>query len=532
MSTIEYLDEPIITDFLNITNTSVVTLISITILQTPDIPVIMNNIDKIDSSTLTTKVINFFDNDTELNKPLNIFLIVFLTTLMYKNDIMSKLVCNTLIELGITDITPNELKQNSENLILILTTDKQMGGTIGGGLQNIMKQLFSISFVLFIAYIDYIYINKSIPILNGIYEKYLAYVSLTKSIKGLDVEKQCGYIQIPPLVQYINNYNSEFDIEQIYRVVTCISNGELNTYIRENPTYLSNAVVLYNQDSESSNISPVQFVPDSDFSKQLAILNIEEGGHIDGPISEMINIMNNELMVYNSDGNMNAERTKEKLTYYGDMPHDALVELLSSKSKYNVNYAKSQQNVENGSIFNKINKATSFVKDTASVILSLVQDAQRQVGNIDSISIINSYIWMFQKFCRVKNRELEDYIRNKERNLQDFITDVRQTKENIIQFIKTFSLLLKLNAIAGTILLSFIYELMKKLFRVAEKEKVLEIENDGVAIKDSSLNITTGGKNKRKTSKNKHKYRTRKLKGGKRKRKNTRYRRNRSTRRH
>lgn len=45
-------------------------MFSIAILQTPDILVIMNNIDKIDSSTLTTKVTKFFDNDTELNKPL------------------------------------------------------------------------------------------------------------------------------------------------------------------------------------------------------------------------------------------------------------------------------------------------------------------------------------------------------------------------------------------------------------------------------------------------------------------------------
>jgi len=373
----------------------------------------------------------------------------------------------------------------------MLTINKQMGSTIGGGLKNMIVQLLSISFVLFVAYINNIYINKSIPVFNSIYEKYLVYTSLTKSIKDFDVEKQCGYIPIPPLVQYISKYNSEFDGEDIYRIVMCISNGELNTYIREHPKYLSNSIALYNQGTDYSNILPVQFSPDYDFSKQLAV---EEGGHVAGPISVIINIMNNELIVYKTDGNMDAEGTKEKLEYYGDMPHDALVEILMSKSTSIVNYSKAQKNVENNSIFNKINKATSFVKDTASVILSLVQDTQRQVGNINSISIINSYAWMFQKFCRDKNRALEDYIRNKERNLQDFITDIQQTKENIIQLIKIFVLLLRLNCIACTIILTFIYKLMKKIFRLTEKDKVLEIENDGTSIKDSSLNIITGGK--------------------------------------
>jgi hypothetical protein len=109
------MDNNIVNDYLAYSNISVPTIVTYTILKQPEIITIMNKINKIDVSILERKISNFIGNNI-LNDESSIVLIIFLCSLMYKNNIFPQYINDILKQLNINNVSVQELQENSENL--------------------------------------------------------------------------------------------------------------------------------------------------------------------------------------------------------------------------------------------------------------------------------------------------------------------------------------------------------------------------------------------------------------------------------
>ena len=152
------LNGDVVKEYLNITGFSVISLISIAIEEQPDIITNFEKITQMDAITLQTKVKQFMNNNPIYDEPYNVIMTIFLSNLMYKNDVIPELVKDILFKLDISDITIEELKQNSKNLIDNLLSSVKSGG----GIISLILHLVPIATVLFTISMDYTMLYESI----------------------------------------------------------------------------------------------------------------------------------------------------------------------------------------------------------------------------------------------------------------------------------------------------------------------------------------------------------------------------------
>jgi hypothetical protein len=507
----------IINDYLAYSNISVPTKVSLTILKQSEIITIMNDINKIDVSILERKISDFIGNNELLKDESSIVLITFLCCLMYKNDIFPQYIYDVLKEMNITDVSIEELKQNSENLINMLLGNSIGGGKKGGANFNVIYgALWNISFVLIISLYDYYYLtNKAIP---KIYEKAINIVSETISIS--QNMNNCEYIQIPPTIRYLDKYviNKNFGVENIYRSLSCIANRDMDNYLQDEifmPQNIqkSNFAVVFSDIEKKSkqiteDIATHSLVPEGynfDVQQQIVLLNTQ----LQPVLSNIENTMN-ELMVYKDldNENLDLDKTMVQLKRYEEMSEDELLNLLYPQTDI---ISKKKTGMSETSI---IANAYEFAKDTFSLLYYTSQKVAEETGNINAIDITKQWIWIFKDYIVQKIRDIEDIKRKTDRNISDFIKEANRTKENILDFLNVLKWLIPANCYMIAIISSWIINFINKIKNRSNKDT---IESSQLAIENGNFidNDIRGGKSK----KNKRKIINNKRKTIKRKRK-------------
>jgi len=506
----------IINDYLAYSNISVPTKVSLTILKQSEIITIMNDINKIDVSILERKISDFIGNN-ELKDESSIVLITFLCCLMYKNDIFPQYIYDVLKEMNITDVSIEELKQNSENFINMLLDNSIGGGKKGGANFNVIYgALWNISFVLIISLYDYYYLtNEAIP---KIYEKAINMVRETISIS--QNMNNCEYIQIPPTIRYLDKYviNKNFGVENIYRSLSCIANRDMDNYLQDEifmPQNIqkSNFAVVFSDIEKKSkqiteDIASHSLVPEGykfDVQQQIVLLNTQ----LQPVLSNIENTMN-ELMVYKDidNENLDLDKTMVQLKRYEEMSEDELLNLLYPQTDI---ISKKKTGMSETSI---IANAYEFAKDTFSLLYYTSQKVAEETGNINAIDITKQWIWIFKDYIVQKIRDIEDIKRKTDRNISDFIKEANRTKENILDFLNVLKWLIPANCYMIAIISSWIINFINKIKNRSNRDT---IESSQLAIENGNFidNDIRGGKSK----KNKRKIINNKRKTIKRKRK-------------
>jgi hypothetical protein len=516
------MDKIIINDYLAYSNISVPTTITYTILNQPEIITIMNKINKIDVSILERKITNFMGKNVSNDKS-SIVLISFLCCLMYKNNIFPQYIYDILKKLNINDVSVEELRQNSENLINILLDNSKGGGKRGGANFNIIfGTLLNIGFVLVITILDYYYItNQTIP---KIYEKATQIVQKTISIS--QNMENCEYIQIPPTIRYLDKYNKNgWNIELIYRTLTCVANSNMNQYLQDElfiPRNIqkSNLMITFSDiEKESKQImeetvsrelvppgykfdenteSIKSLVNQEEFQKQMDVLNTQLQ-----PVLSKIDYTIDNLNVYNEEGKLDLDKTKQKLIIYEKMPEEELLGLLYPKPEI---ISKKKKYTNEASI---ISDVYEFTKDTFSLLYHVSKTAAEETENISAIDITKQWIWVLKDYFVKKIRDIEDIQTKTKRDITDFITEANRTKENILDFLNVLKWLIPANIYMMAIIARWIYSLTNRIMNKNRNSNTLSIESGKLAIEDNYENPLKGGKSK--NNKRKNKRRTRKL---------------------
>ena len=217
---------------INELNIAIPTLISMAMKEQPKINEIMETINQMDHNVLQQKVKKFMKNDPEFNNYLNVVLSVYLSTLMYENNIFPDFIHSVLVKIGINDITIDDLKLNSKLLINMLI-NKQTGNIIGGGLEqfiSILKQIWPLAFMILVIYTNYCVIVN--PNNKRIYEQ----AANTYDTYSLFTEpnKDCGFVEIPVYIELFAKWNPEYKIDEYYTALKCVSQKKMLSHLKEN----------------------------------------------------------------------------------------------------------------------------------------------------------------------------------------------------------------------------------------------------------------------------------------------------------
>jgi len=512
--------DKIINDYLVYSNLSVPTTITYTILKQPEIITIMNKINNIDVSILERKITNF-TGDNVLNDKSSIVLISFLCCLMYKNNIFPQYIYDILKKLNINDVSIEELRQNSENLINILLDNSKGGGKKGGANFNVIfGKLLNIGFVLIVLivlrldYYLFMRLKKTIP---KTYEKA---TQIVETVINLSQNMEnCDNIQIPPLISYLNKYSdNKWNIEYIYSILTCVANGNMNQYLQDElfiPGNIqqSNLMVAFSDIQEqnkeimaqtvSQQLVPTGYrfdenkslVNQDEYQKQMVALNTQLQ-----PVLSKINSIISTLEVYNDKGTIDFDETMKNLVKYQNMPDEELLNLICPQSEI---ISKKKTNKNEASI---ISDVYEFTKDTISLLYYLAKtvsaEAESDSENISAIYITRQWVWVLKDYFVKKIRYIEDIQIKTKRDITDFIKEVNRIKINLFDSFNLLTWLIPLNIFIIKIISSWVYILTNRI--INKNSNTLPIESGRLAIEPP----LKGGKSK----KNKRKKRnTRKL---------------------
>ena len=484
-----------IKDLINDLSIAVPTLISIAIQEQPEIINIMKQVGQIGEPDLQKKVKEFMNNISFFDDYLNVVLSVYLSTLMYKNDIFPNFIHAVLVETGSTDITIEDLKLNSETLINMLI-NKQTNNITGGNpfkkITQMLKSLSPIALVILVTCIDYRMLLN--PTFKQAYQK--ASEAYTSLLLVADPEKDCGYVEIPYYVEIFDKYNPEWNTAHYYKAVMCISQKKMNKYLESHPDFAS----IY-PEMEPGKFSREIVV---EMSRELVPVDASKMSTEIAIVENTFHDMLNSIVVYDETGVFNTRKSISKLDEYIGMSEEEIFNRFFPKD------TKMEHSVSSISV-------QEVVTDTFSILYNMYKDVTKQTGISPAFSIKTSLTRTFKRYCRDKKRQIEDISRDTQRDIEDYVVEVAETFEDITEFLLLIPWLIGLNSMA----LFFIFIFIKNLLGVRRKHA--DIEYVPTQRKRGKTHITSileqlpspiGGRN-RKTRRNK-KRRTKHLKGGKR----------------
>lgn len=488
---------------------SITSIITYTMFKEPHILEIMNNINEIDPSVLDSRLKSFFNND--IQSKLDTSQIIFLCTLMYKNDIFPTFIFNTLNKLGaLQGLTIQDLKNNSENLIDLLLS-KTKGGVQKGGadFMKIMSILYQISFILAVIMFDYYYFSHTIW--SKIQDKGTKIMESVSILK--DGSETCNNINVPDSLIYYNKYFAVRDSEEdnnllnTYKIISCVANKWMNNYLLDEvftpeqfkqgnlQTEYSNALVLFDKEKQKIT-TDVSLVPSKVSSNEVTIQVIQNQIL---PIGQNAENILNGLIIYGETNKQNIETTKTELQKYIDMNNDQLLEMLR-KNIYQ--QTKIEEKISNPTTFGR---ASEFASDSYLLLRNLFNTATKEGNGISfdnmAFDITKSYARIIKDFCKQQLRNIEDLQTKSNRKLEDFVLESERLLEDLQHFIRYLPYLYAANIKAAGIIIAYISILINKIVR-KKPESLLAISNEQLAIDNK------GGRSRkyrkiRKTRKNK-----------------------------
>ena len=489
------------------------TIITMTILNQPEILSVMSKINNIDEITIENKLRGFL-GAYMLNDKSTIILVPLLCSLMYKNDIFPIFINDILTNLNITGVTVEELKNNSENLINLLLENYKGGKKGGANLKQIFSVLSQISFIINVIMHDYWFItNSGIP---EVYQKATAVIGKLKRAIDVaqDVEAKCGYVEVPSIVRYLDKYNNnQYQLEHIYQVVVCVSNGNFNqnleseVFMPENIQKMKFGDVNFEegikligmqktQEMVSNTLVPsgYKFDPDN-FEEQMAWISTEIQ-----PVIQNIEDNVNGLFIYDGE-TIDLQQTEMQLKRGVAMSQEEFISLMYPQYKKKSSIKKTDINKEE----TYFERATEFVKDTSILLYEMSQEMLKNKPLISTVDITTQYYWIFQDYCRKQLESIQDLQTQTSRDIKTFITEAERTTKIFFGLIESLKSLIVKNIIAVTIIASWIYNffLKKNTGQLAIESGQLAIENN--SSQRSPSNQGTGGR--KKTKKNKRKLR-------------------------
>ena len=418
---------------INELNIAVPTLISIAMKEQPNINNIMIAINEIDPDVLQEKVKKFMKNDPEFNNYLNVVLSVYLSTLMYENNIFPDFIHSVLVKVGINDITIEDLKLNSKLLINMLI-NKQTNNIIGGGLEqiiSILKQIWPLAFMILIIYTDYCVIVN--PNNKRIYEQ----AANTYETISLVVEpnKDCGFVEIPVYIELFAKWNPEYKIDEYYTALKCVSQKKMLSHLKENYEEFYPDFGTMPDDVET------KMGDEKEMSTQLV-------PYID-KIKEKSGEMVNSLIVYNKENNkFDIDETLAQLTEYSEMSDEEIINRLFPDDNI------FEEDVKPSGLMDKIT-------DGFKLVQAVFNDIKRQTGISNAFTIKTSVARTIKKYCILKKRELQDNMRKMERTAEDYMSSIVESIEDITDLLSMLPWLFTINAAAVASFSLFIKNLLE-----------------------------------------------------------------------
>jgi hypothetical protein len=470
----------IIQAYIDATNISIPSLISFAIIKQPEIIVKMTKINDIEFSVLQTKVKQFMNNNPFFDNPQNVIMTIFICNIMYKNDIVPKLIHDILSELN-SNVTIEELKQNAESLINALTTSVKKGGQKGGNFSSIISHLTAIGYVIFVVSVDYWYINQNIEIFVKDYNKALSYY---KSISNINPEK-CNYIEIPEYISLLDDWNPKWEnkISEIYKYTKCIANKDFNKYFYEHSISekITNITAEINKvkNDTSTALVPV------DSSTALVPFGLKST-EFNALISVRFNptVIESEFKYKMTNDGMwfDKEDTIEQLDNYINM---------DLKDLHNILFPKSNK-INDETINNKINDETinneivdSFWGNTWE---NTINTGMRMINmvkkTVSPLELIYQETEIIRRIFKDIKRQVEDAHIKIQRDVEDTISDVNSIINRISGLIRTFIIIAGMNYRGFSVIGYYFNKMFKKLKFKSEKT-----DNFELAIKNGPLAV-------------------------------------------
>jgi hypothetical protein len=458
------------TSKLVINNFPLISLITIAIGKQPIIIDNFKKISEMDVKQLQQKVKQFMNDAEQFNDPFYVIITVFLCNLMYKNDIIPKIVHKTLVELGVTDVTVRELKQTSNNLINLLTSSVKSGG----GFFSTVGHLFNIGVVFFTIFADYTFVNNTAEVINKNYNQALSIYEKVSGIKGH--YDNCN-VYVPDSIKIFDKLDEgKYKYEEIYKILNCVGYGYFNDYLKQNPDFIKDDINDFRKEfveTTSNALVPVGHMKSNIdqelFSKELVILE---------KYQNTANEILESMLIYedNDKTKLNIEQTIGRLTMYANMDPGRF----SSQFKVLVNYedrtndfkSQKKEKKEDNSLLN-VNDWLSIGKDAINAAYKLIEMAKQQVGPVAAIDVFDQYIYMMQNFLRNNIRKLQDFQLKTTRDIEDFITDVNRLQRDVSKLIQQIQLLMFYNIAAVSIIFYYLRIIFSKFMTEFRKELTL-----------------------------------------------------------
>jgi hypothetical protein len=470
----------IIQAYIDATNISIPSLISFAIIKQPEIIVKMTKINDIEFSVLQTKVKQFMNNNPFFDNPQNVIMTIFICNIMYKNDIVPKLIHDILSELN-SNVTIEELKQNAESLINALTTSVKKGGQKGGNFSSIISHLTAIGYVIFVISVDYWYINQNIKIFVEDYNKALSYY---KSISNINPEK-CNYIEIPEYISLLDDWNPKWEnkISEIYKYTKCIANKDFNKYFYEHSISekITNITAEINKvkNDTSTALVPV------DSSTALVPFGLKST-----EFNALISVRFNPTVIESAfkykmtnDGMwFDKEDTIEQLDYYINM---------DLKDLHNILFPKNNK-INDETINNKINDETinneivdSFWGNTWG---NTINTGMRMINmvkkTVSPLELIYQETEIIRRIFKDIKIQVEDAHIKIQRDVENTISDVNSIINHISGLIRTFIIIAGMNYNGFRVIGHYFNKMFNKLKFKSEKT-----DNFELAIKNGPLAV-------------------------------------------
>lgn len=454
-----------IQDLTNDLSIAVPTLIALAIQEQPEIINIIKQISQIEQPDLQIKVKEFMNNVSFFDEYLNVVLSVYLSTLMYKNDIFPNFIHSVLVETGTTDITIEDLKLNSETLINMLI-NKQTNNIKGGNpfkkFLKMLKSLYPIAFVILVICIDYRILFN--PMLQQSYQK--ASETYTTLSLVANPDKDCGYVEIPRYVEMFDKYNPQWNTARYYKAVMCVSQKNMDDYLESHPdftpTYPKMETEMFSEDIVVEMSRELVPVDTSKMSTEIAI------------VGDKCSDMLNSIVVYDEKGVFNKQKSISKLDEYIDMSDEEIFNLFFPQDT-KIERSDSSIGVQ------------EMVTDAFSILYAMYKDVTKQTGISPAFSIKTSLSRTFKKYCIEKKRQIEDISRTTQRQIEDYIIDVAETFQDITEFLSLLPWLIGLNSAAMFIFLAFTRNLLGIRYSSTDRQQLEDSERVQIVGTDENI---------------------------------------------
>lgn len=490
----------------------IMTLISYTLINNPEIFNVINKILSTDAKILAQKLNTFFEEDIE---PLDGYSIIYLCTLMYNNDIMPNYICNILKELDV-EISKNELQTNANNFINFIIKNQTVGGEKSNAFKNIFSTLKQISLlltVIVILYFEHTFFTQNLmPTFQKTSSTVINYYDRLNTV--LKDMPSCQNIPIHPMAAYIGKYGiTNFD--KLFQIANCLAINRINNPVIDSMISSRESYSPINTEKYTSfALVPIGHVfeenyPEKykeDFRKDLDLVAnneemvpkvIEKTNELSVKVYKFI-----KTAVPNVDSKAALDKYMENIRQLSEMPTSELELLLFPNAeefeiKVDSNYD------ENSVLKSKLLYAFDFASDTVKLGLNVFTTAKSKGMSVEAINPLKSYIWTLQKYLKMEYRRLEDIKKQTEREFEDIRTEISQIIQNGMDLIYILPWLIFINSIVSSILGYFSCLVYYKLYQNKGQRAITngeqKLNNDGSSLAiDNIVNDTlTGGKKRR-----------------------------------